>query len=273
MKKLNKDLNNNVVKFPKKLNDGEREVEAIIFAAAEPLYIDTIESKISKKIDVEKILKKIQSLYSTRGINLVCISNRWSFRTAKNLSNLMSNEKSVEQLYNFSKEHFDSIDILVNNAGIHMDNILLRMKTNEWQKVLDVNLNGPFYLTRILLKDMIKSKSGRIINISSISGTDGNKGQSNYSASKGGLLAFTKSLAKEVGRRNITVNCIAPGVIETDMIAHLTDTVKKNYLDRIPLKKFGKPEDIGKMILFLSSDEASYITGQTFYIDGGISLN
>ena len=154
-----------------------------------------------------------------------------------------------------------------------MDNILLRMDTKEWEKVLDVNLNGPFYLTRLLLKDMIKNKKGRIVNISSISGTDGNKGQSNYSASKGGLLAFTKSLAKEVGRRNITVNCIAPGIIETDMIADLSDTVKTDYLKRIPLKKFGKPEDIGKMILFLCSDEASYITGQTFYIDGGMSLN
>ena len=147
------------------------------------------------------------------------------------------------------------------------------MDTKEWKKVLDVNLNGPFYLTRLLLKDMIKNKQGRIVNISSISGTDGNKGQSNYSASKGGLLAFTKSLAKEVGRRNITVNCIAPGIIETDMIADLSDTVKTDYLKRIPLKKFGKPEDIGKMILFLCSDEASYITGQTFYIDGGMSLN
>ena len=154
-----------------------------------------------------------------------------------------------------------------------MDNILLRMDTKEWKKVLDVNLNGPCYLTRLLLKDMIKNKQGRIINISSISGTDGNKGQSNYSASKGGLLAFTKSLAKEVGRRNITVNCIAPGIIETDMITNLSDTVKTDYLKRIPLKKFGKPEDIGKMILFLCSDEASYITGQTFYIDGGMSLN
>ena len=161
----------------------------------------------------------------------------------------------------------------VNNAGIHMDNILLRMQTEEWKRVLDVNLNGPFYLTKILLKNMVKNKKGRIINISSISGTDGNKGQSNYSASKGGLLAFTKSLAKEVGKRNITVNCIAPGIIETDMISDLSDTVKKGYLQRIPLKKFGKPEDISKMILFLCSDEASYITGQTFYIDGGMSLN
>ncbi len=168
---------------------------------------------------------------------------------------------------------FGHADVLVNNAGIHMDNILLRMKSEEWNQVMNVNLNGPFHLTKTVLKDMVKNKNGRIINISSISGTDGNKGQGNYAASKGGLLALTKSLAKEVGRRNITVNCIAPGLIETDMTSHLSDTVKQGYLDRIPLKKLGKPKDIGQMILFLCSDEASYITGQTFYIDGGMSLN
>ena len=128
-------------------------------------------------------------------------------------------------------------------------------------------------MTKVCWDEMSSKKFGRIINISSISGTDGNKGQGNYAASKGGLLALTKSLAKEVGRRNITVNCIAPGLIETDMTSHLSDTVKQGYLDRIPLKKLGKPKDIGQMILFLCSDEASYITGQTFYIDGGMSLN
>ena len=224
--------------------------------------------------------KTIAIMLAKNGVKVIGVAtSKKSLESIEYIENILpfccdiSDEKSIEKLYSFAKKNANAIDILVNNAGIHMDNILLRMKTDEWHKVLDVNLNGPFYLTKILLKDMIKNKNGRIINISSISGTDGNKGQSNYSASKGGLLAFTKSLSKEVARRNITVNCIAPGVIETDMIAHLTDTVKKNYLDRIPLKKFGKPEDIGKMILFLSSDEASYITGQTFYIDGGISLN
>ena len=224
--------------------------------------------------------KTIAIMLAKNGMKVIGVAtSKESLKSIEGIKNILpfccdiSDEKSIEELYNFVKKNANTIDILVNNAGIHMDNILLRMKTDEWHKVLDVNLNGPFYLTKILLKDMIKNKNGRIINISSISGTDGNKGQSNYSASKGGLLAFTKSLAKEVGLRNITVNCIAPGVIETDMISDLTDTVKNDYLDRIPLKKFGKPEDIGKMILFLSSDEASYITGQTFYIDGGISLN
>tara|TARA_X000001036_G_scaffold105975_1_gene99105 strand:- start:201 stop:932 length:732 start_codon:yes stop_codon:yes gene_type:complete len=224
--------------------------------------------------------KTIAIMLAKNGVKVIGVAtSKKSLESIEYIENILpfccdiSDEKSIEKLYSFAKKNANAIDILVNNAGIHMDNILLRMKTDEWHKVLDVNLNGPFYLTKILLKDMIKNKNGRIINISSISGTDGNKGQSNYSASKGGLLAFTKSLSKEVARRNITVNCIAPGVIETDMISHLTDTVKNNYLDRIPLKRFGKPEDIGKMILFLSSDEASYITGQTFYIDGGISLN
>ena len=224
--------------------------------------------------------KEIASILAKNGIKVIGVAtSEKSLEAIKNIDNIIplacdiSDEQSVENLYTSIKEHSESIDILVNNAGIHMDNILLRMDTKEWKKVLDVNLNGPFYLTRLLLKDMIKNKQGRIVNISSISGTDGNKGQSNYSASKGGLLAFTKSLAKEVGRRNITVNCIAPGIIETDMIADLSDAIKTDYLKRIPLKKFGKPEDIGKMILFLCSDEASYITGQTFYIDGGMSLN
>ena len=224
--------------------------------------------------------KEIATTLADNGMQVIGVAtSEKSLDTIRDINNIIpfccdiSDEKSIEDLYTFVTEHSSNIDILVNNAGIHMDNILLRMQTEEWKKVLDVNLNGPFYLTKILLKNMVKNKKGRIINISSISGTDGNKGQSNYSASKGGLLAFTKSLAKEVGKRNITVNCIAPGIIETDMISDLSDTVKKGYLQRIPLKKFGKPEDISKMILFLCSDEASYITGQTFYIDGGMSLN
>jgi 3-oxoacyl-[acyl-carrier protein] reductase len=199
--------------------------------------------------------KEIATTLADNGIQVIGIAtSEESLDTIRDINNIIpfccdiSDEKSIEDLYTFVTEHSSNIDILVNNAG-------------------------PFYLTKILLKNMVKNKKGRIINISSISGTDGNKGQSNYSASKGGLLAFTKSLAKEVGKRNITVNCIAPGIIETDMISDLSDTVKKGYLQRIPLKKFGKPEDISKMILFLCSDEASYITGQTFYIDGGMSLN
>ena len=224
--------------------------------------------------------KEISEILAANNFNVIAVATSEqsldSIRDTKNIHPFccdISDQQSIEKLYNFVSVTFGYADVLINNAGIHMDNILLRMKNEEWSKVMDVNLNGPFHLIKTVLKDMVKNKCGRIINISSISGTDGNKGQGNYAASKGGLLALTKSLAKEVGRRNITVNCIAPGLIETDMTSHLSETVKKGYLDRIPLKRLGKPKDIGQMILFLCSDEASYITGQTFYIDGGMSLN
>lgn len=224
--------------------------------------------------------KEISEILASNNYNVIAVAtSEQSLDSIRDIKNIhpfccdISDKQSIEKLYNYISDTFGYADVLINNAGIHMDNILLRMKSEEWTKVMDVNLNGPFYLTKAVLKDMVKNKCGRIINISSISGTDGNKGQGNYAASKGGLLALTKSLAKEVGRRNITVNCIAPGLIETDMTAHLSDTVKKGYLDRIPLKRLGKPKDIGQMILFLCSNEASYITGQTFYIDGGMSLN
>ena len=224
--------------------------------------------------------KEISEILAANNYNVIAVAtSEQSLDSIRDIKNIhpfccdISDMQSIEKLYNYISDTFGYADVLINNAGIHMDNILLRMKSEEWTKVMDVNLNGPFHLTKAVLKDMVKNKCGRIINISSISGTDGNKGQGNYAASKGGLLALTKSLAKEVGRRNITVNCIAPGLIETDMTAHLSDTVKKGYLDRIPLKRLGKPKDIGQMILFLCSNEASYITGQTFYIDGGMSLN
>jgi len=224
--------------------------------------------------------KEISKILAANNYNVIAVAtSEQSLDSIRDIKNIhpfccdISDKQSIEKLYNYISDTFGYADVLINNAGIHMDNILLRMKSEEWTKVMDVNLNGPFHLTKAVLKDMVKNKCGRIINISSISGTDGNKGQGNYAASKGGLLALTKSLAKEVGRRNITVNCIAPGLIETDMTAHLSDTVKKGYLDRIPLKRLGKPKDIGQMILFLCSNEASYITGQTFYIDGGMSLN
>ena len=224
--------------------------------------------------------KEISEILAANNYNVIAVAtSEQSLDSIRDIKNIhpfccdISDKQSIEKLYNYISDTFGYADVLINNAGIHMDNILLRMKSEEWTKVMDVNLNGPFHLTKAVLKDMVKNKCGRIVNISSISGTDGNKGQGNYAASKGGLLALTKSLAKEVGRRNITVNCIAPGLIETDMTAHLSDTVKKGYLDRIPLKRLGKPKDIGQMILFLCSNEASYITGQTFYIDGGMSLN
>ena len=163
-------------------------------------------------------------------------------------------------------------NILINNAGITADQLFLRMTDDDWDKVINTNLNGTFNLTKVFLKNMIKNRFGRIINISSISGLMGNPGQVNYSSSKAALNGFTRSLAKEVGSRNITVNCIAPGFIDTDMTSYLNENEKTEILKKIPLKKFGRPEDISKLAMFLISDEASYITGQTISIDGGLLM-
>ena len=163
-------------------------------------------------------------------------------------------------------------NILINNAGITADQLFLRMSDDDWDNVINTNLNGTFNLTKVFLKHMIKNRFGRIINISSISGLMGNPGQVNYSSSKAALNGFTRSLAKEVGSRNITVNCIAPGFIETDMTSYLNENEKTEILKKIPLKKFGRPEDISKLAMFLISDEASYITGQTISIDGGLLM-
>ena len=163
-------------------------------------------------------------------------------------------------------------DILINNAGITSDQIFLRMKDEEWDKVIDTNLNGVFNLSKIFVKNMIKNKKGRIINISSISGLMGNPGQVNYSSSKSALNGFTKSLAKELGSRNITVNCVAPGYIDTDMTSFLDEDSKKQIEKSIPLGRLGSGEDISKLVAFLASDEASYITGQTISIDGGLLM-
>ena len=162
--------------------------------------------------------------------------------------------------------------ILINNAGITSDQIFLRMKNEDWDNVINTNLNGVFNLSKIFVKNMIKQKEGRIINISSISGLMGNPGQVNYSSSKAALNGFTKSLAKELGSRNITVNCIAPGYIETDMTSYIDEIQKNKLLETIPLKRLGKSEDVAKLVSFLSSNEASYITGQTISIDGGLLM-
>ncbi len=163
-------------------------------------------------------------------------------------------------------------NILINNAGITSDQLFLRMKDSDWDNVIDTNLNGVFNLSKIFIKNMVKNKNGRIINISSISGLMGNPGQVNYSSSKAALNGFTKSLAKELGSRNITVNSVAPGFIETDMTSFLDDTSKNNVIETIPLKRLGRPEDVSELVLFLASEEASYITGQTISIDGGLLM-
>jgi len=164
-------------------------------------------------------------------------------------------------------------DILINNAGITSDQLFLRMKDDDWDNVLATNLTGTFNLTKAFIKNMIKNRYGRIINISSISGLMGNPGQVNYSSAKAGLSGFTKSLAKEVGSRNITVNSVAPGFIETDMTSFLDEDSKNTIIKDIPLNRLGSPEDVSELVAFLAGDESQYITGQTISIDGGLFMH
>jgi len=165
-----------------------------------------------------------------------------------------------------------AVDILVNNAGLTRDNILLRLSEQDWDAVLDANLKGAFHTTRAVIKGMMKRRAGRIINMSSIVGLTGNKGQANYAASKAGLIGFTKSVAKEYASRNILVNCIAPGFIDTDMTASLPDAARATLLEQIALGRLGRPEDVAGAVLFLASDLAGYITGQVLVVDGGMVI-
>lgn len=169
-------------------------------------------------------------------------------------------------------ERFGRLDILVNNAGITRDNLILRMKESEWEDVININLKGVFNCTKAVARQMMKQRAGRIINISSIVGIAGNAGQANYVASKAGIIGLTKTAAKELASRNITVNAIAPGFIATDMTDELDDHLKEEMLKQIPLSRFGKPEDIANIVAFLASDKASYITGQTICVDGGMVM-
>ncbi len=167
---------------------------------------------------------------------------------------------------------FGGIDILVNNAGITRDNLMLRMKDEEWDAVLDTNLKGVYRMSKAVLRGMMKARSGRIINIGSVVGSSGNPGQANYAAAKAGLLGFTKSLAREVGSRGITINAVAPGFIETDMTRDLPENSRETLLSQIALGRLGSPEDIAAAVLFLASDAAAYITGETLHVNGGMYM-
>lgn len=179
---------------------------------------------------------------------------------------------AVEAMVKEVKDTFGSIDILVNNAGITRDTLLMRMKETEWQEVLDTNLTGVFHCTRQVSKLMIKQRHGIIINLTSIVGLVGNAGQANYSAAKAGVIGFTKAVAKELASRNIRVNAIAPGFIETDMTAILSDTAKEDILKTVPMGRMAKPEEVAAVAAFLASEEAKYMTGQVLHVDGGMIM-
>jgi len=184
----------------------------------------------------------------------------------------ISVSKEVDGFVDETMKQFGHIDILVNNAGITRDNLLMRMNEDEWDLVLKVNLKGAFLCTRKVIRSMMRQRSGKIINIASVVGIMGNAGQANYAASKAGIIGFTKSVAKEVASRNIQVNAIAPGYIETEMTAGLPDEVKNSYLSSIPANRAGTPEDIAEAVIFLASSASDYITGQVLHVDGGLLM-
>ena len=184
---------------------------------------------------------------------------------------LMSKE-SIKNLFEDLKSEDLLPSVLVNNAGITKDQLFLRMKDEDWDDVIETNLNGLFRVTKAFIKPMVKNKFGRVINISSVAGLMGNSGQVNYSSSKSAMVGFSRSLAKELGSRNITSNVVAPGFIETDMTTFLNDDEKVEVSKNIPMKRFGTVQDVAKCIVFLASDEANYITGQTISVDGGLFM-
>ena len=246
--------------------------------------------KLGNKVSIvtgasKGIGKAIAKIFAQAGTHVVCVS-----RTKDDLNILkkeilndggsvsiyscdVSKFDEVEGLIRNTVEEFSKIDIIVNNAGITRDGLIMRMSDEDWNTVIDINLKGTFNAIKAVSRQMMKQRSGRIINISSVVGLKGNAGQANYAASKAGIIGLTKSSSKELASRGITVNCIAPGYIATDMTDQLTDKVKEEIINRIPLGYIGKTDNIAAAALFLASDEAEYITGQTISVDGGMVIN
>ena len=208
------------------------------------------------KVLAEELVKKLKDL----GRDVLCVEGD------------ISHEEDVENIFKSIKKYFGHLDILVNNAGITRDGLLIRMSDEDFDQVIDANLKGTFYCMRAAAKLMMRKRYGRIVNISSVVGVSGNAGQMNYAASKAGIIGMTKSLAKELGSRNVTANAVAPGFITTDMTEGLPDAVKEQMAKEIPLARMGQPEDVANAVAFLASDQASYITGQVLHVDGGMVM-
>ena len=228
--------------------------------------------------------KAIAMEFATRGITIIGTATTQSgaeqiseYLELKNADGVgmeldVSEGESIERLFSSISEKFKEPTILVNNAGITKDNLLMRMKDDEWQSVIDTNLGSMFRVTKLCLRAMTKARWGRVVNISSVVGSSGNPGQTNYAASKAGVEGFTRSLAKEIGSRGITVNSVAPGFIETDMTSALGGEQAQKLLSQVPLRRLGKPEEIASVVGFLVSEEASYITGETIHVNGGMYM-
>ena len=185
----------------------------------------------------------------------------------------IGNHSGIEEFIDSVSLELGRLDVLINNAGINMDNLSLRMKDEEWKKVIDINLTSTFLLSKHAIKKMLKNKFGRIVNITSVVGHTGNSGQSNYSASKAGIIGMSKSLANEYAKKNITVNCVSPGFIVSDMTMNIADKVKLYLTSRIPMGKLGTGEDVSNCVAFLSSEQASYVTGETIHVNGGMYMS
>lgn len=226
-----------------------------------------VEEFVNNNIDVVFIYRNSDKLADELVNNLNSKTSK-IFNIKADVSSFAEAEKSVKQTI----EYLGGIDILVNNAGIAKDNLLLRMTEEDFDTVITANLKSVFNFTKAVLKPMIKQRSGKIVNITSVVGLIGNAGQSNYASSKAGIIGFTKSIAKEVASRKINVNAVAPGFIETDMTENLNENQKDILLKQIPLARLGKPEDVAKVVSFLCSENSSYITGQVLTVDGGMVI-
>ena len=224
-----------------------------------------------------ELIKKFFSL----GANIVATGTKSEkldiikkkYTSIKILKFNISEHSRIEEFIDNIVLELGGLDILINNAGINADNLSLRMKDEEWKKVIDINLTSTFLLCKYSIKKMLKNKFGRIVNITSIVGHTGNIGQSNYAASKAGIIGMSKSLAMEYAKKNITVNCVSPGFIISDMTMNIADKVKLYLTSRIPMGKFGTGEDVSNSVAFLSSDQASYITGETIHVNGGMYMS
>ena len=211
---------------------------------------------VSSKTNVEEL----QSEFESKGVKTLIMQAD------------VTDKEAIEEVVKKAIEEFGAIDVLVNNAGITRDNLLMRMREEQFDKVIEINLKGTYLVTKAVTKYMMKERKGSIINLSSVVGVVGNAGQANYAASKAGIIGFTKSVAKELASRNIRSNAVAPGFIETDMTAVLSDEVRDNIHNQIPLKRMGTAQEVANLIYFLGSDESSYITGQVIHVDGGMVM-
>ena len=205
----------------------------------------------------EDKLKKLQNKYSERVLTIKCD---------------LSDENQINHLVSQAQSSCDSIDILINNAGITKDNVFLRMQKDQWDDVINVNLNANFFLTKLVIKGMIKKRWGRIINITSVVAKMGNAGQANYVASKSAIEGFSRTLAQEVASRNITINCVAPGFVDTDILSSIEPAKLADMTKKIPMGRIGTPKDISNAVFFLCSEESSYITGQVIHVNGGLTM-